>query len=67
MCEIICGCIYHKEYTAPSADWMLPNCPVACEDCDVGCADLNENCAAWKDLGECEENKVGWQHLKIPR
>ena len=36
---------------------MLPNCPVACEDCDVGCADLNENCAAWKDLGECEENR----------
>ena len=40
------------------ADWMLPNCPVACKDCDVGCADLNEHCPAWKESGECDENKV---------
>ena len=45
-------------YVTPTLDWMLPNCPVACNDCDVGCADLNEHCPAWKKSGECEENKV---------
>ncbi|XP_030831462.1 zinc metalloproteinase nas-13-like [Strongylocentrotus purpuratus] len=41
--------------------WMLPNCPVSCDQCETvnpgeNCIDMNENCAIWAKYRQCTEN-----------
>ncbi|PIK56734.1 putative zinc metalloproteinase nas-13-like [Apostichopus japonicus] len=41
--------------------WMLPNCPVSCQQCrpsSSNCADDNVNCARWASNGECTRNPL---------
>ncbi|XP_071845082.1 zinc metalloproteinase nas-15-like [Apostichopus japonicus] len=41
--------------------WMLPNCPVSCQQCrrsSSNCADDNVNCAWWARNGECTRNPL---------
>jgi hypothetical protein len=46
-------------------NYMLFNCPLACEQCTAGCADLNRNCKHWAEEGECEINP-GWMLENCP-
>lgn len=38
-------------------EWMLPNCPVACNQCTLKCKDYSKHCKRWAELGECDKNK----------
>ena len=37
-------------------DWMLVQCPVACDQCRVKCNNNNVECEDWAGQGECKQN-----------